>query len=264
VILFQMLTGRVPFTGEGFGEVMAQHLTSPAPAVRSLAPEVPPALEAIVGRALAKDRAQRFQSMAELREALLAAARGDAPAPEAAAPPAPSVERRTSLPLGSRPAARDRKTSLLLGAAAFAFVGVANVGLRHRAATPVMAAAGPRKPATVLVNFSSDPVGATVSRREGSVLGVTPFATQVPYGDVPIEFIVHKAGYVTKVSSFVPNLPLPVFAVLEKVPDPPTLTVPAPAPAEAARERSRHHAHARTLVSAPPLDGDDIMKPSTW
>ncbi|HVV49038.1 MAG TPA: serine/threonine-protein kinase, partial [Polyangia bacterium] len=34
VILFQMLTGRVPFTGEGFGEVMAQHLTRTAPPVR--------------------------------------------------------------------------------------------------------------------------------------------------------------------------------------------------------------------------------------
>src|SRR5205814_7852556 len=60
VILFQMLTGCVPFTGDGFGEVMAQHLTSPAPAVQGLAPEVPPALDAIVSRAMAKDREARF------------------------------------------------------------------------------------------------------------------------------------------------------------------------------------------------------------
>jgi serine/threonine protein kinase len=270
VILFQMLTGCVPFTGEGFGEVMAQHLTSPAPAVRSLAPEVPPALDAIVARALAKDREQRFQTMAELREALLAAARGEATVPQAAAPLAAPVETLTPAPLDLRPT-RDRRASLLLGTAAFVIVAVANLGLRHRAETPAMAASTPGRPATVLVNFSSDPPGATVSRRDGSMLGVTPFSTQIPYREVPVDFVVQKHGYVTKVSSFVPNLPLPAFAVLEKIPDPPALTGPASAPNEAVAEgatsaqgRSHHHAHARPLASAPPADSDDIMKPSTW
>jgi hypothetical protein len=162
--------------------------------------------------------------------------------------------------------------SLLLGIGAFAFVAVANLGLRHRASTPVMAASRPTKPATVLVNFSSDPAGATVSRRDGSVLGVTPFSTQIPYRDLPVEYVIRKRGYVPKVSSFVPNLPLPVFAVLERIPDLPALNVPAAEGqpvadakgAGATPERAHHHARPRTLVSAPPLDGDDIMKPSTW
>ena len=80
------------------------------------------------------------------------------------------------------------------------------------------AVTAPKKAATVLVNFSSDPDGATVSGRDGSVLGVTPFSTQVPFREVPVEVVVHRDGYLTKVSSFVPNLPLPVFATLEKIP----------------------------------------------
>jgi len=272
VILFQMLTGQVPYTGEGFGEVMAQHLTSPAPSVRELAPEVSPALDAIVARAMAKDREARFQTMTELREALLALARGESESALALAalPPAPAAT-TTPPSLDLRPGA-DRRVSLLLGTAAFAFVAVANLGLRQRTATPVMAASRPTKPATVLVNFSSDPNGATVSRRDGSVLGVTPFATQIPYRDVPVEYVIHKHGYVSKVSSFVPNLPLPVFAVLERIPDPPTLAAPAAAGdavadakgTTATQPRAHHHARPRTLVAAPPLDGDDIMKPSTW
>ena len=269
VILFQMLTGRLPFSGEGYGEVMAQHLTSPAPAVRSLAPEVPPALDAIVGRAMAKDREERFQTMAELREALLAAAHGET---ASAPPPAAAGDTPTPAPLDLRPT-RDRRLSLLLGVATFTCVAVANLGLRHRAATPVMAASTPGRPATVLVNFSSDPDGATVSRRDGSVLGVTPFATQIPYREQPVEYVVHKPGYLTKVSAFVPNLPLPVFAVLEKVPDPPALTasvagtdgaVAEAKSAIAAQGRAHHHARPSTMVSAPPVDGDDIMKPTTW
>ena len=122
------------------------------------------------------------------------------------------------------------------------------------------------------MNFSSDPAGATVSQRDGSVLGVTPFSTQIPYRDVPVEYVVRKHGYVPKVSSFVPNLSLPVFAVLEKIPDPPALTGRAAA-SEAVAEakgaastegRSHHHARPRPLMSAPPADADDIMKPSTW
>ena len=83
----------------------------------------------------------------------------------------------------------------------------------------------------------------------------------------------HKPGYVTKVSAFVPNLPLPVFAVLERVPNPPALTASVAATDEivaeakgaiSAQGRSHHHARPRTMVSDPPVDGDDIMKPSTW
>jgi serine/threonine-protein kinase len=65
-ILFVMLTGRPPFNHEGVGEVLAAHLHEPVPPPRSLQPDIPPALEAVVVRALDKKPEARFQTMAEL------------------------------------------------------------------------------------------------------------------------------------------------------------------------------------------------------
>jgi len=70
VLLFEMLTGKVPFGGEGYGEIIVKHITMPPPSVRSIVPDLPPVLDPILFRALAKDREQRFQSMTELRDAL--------------------------------------------------------------------------------------------------------------------------------------------------------------------------------------------------
>src|SRR6478609_9732218 len=69
-IMFQMLTGRVPFPGEGFGEVLVRHVREPPPLPSRLNPAVPPALEKIVLHALAKKPEFRFASMDEFRSAL--------------------------------------------------------------------------------------------------------------------------------------------------------------------------------------------------
>ena len=69
-ILFQMLTGRVPFPGEGFGEVLVRHVREPPPLPSRLNPAVPPALEKIVLHALAKKPDFRFASMDDFRQAL--------------------------------------------------------------------------------------------------------------------------------------------------------------------------------------------------
>jgi tRNA A-37 threonylcarbamoyl transferase component Bud32 len=65
-ILFTLLTGRPPFDLPGVGEVLAAHLHEPVVPPRTLEPSVPPRLEAIVLRSLAKDPDARFQTMAEL------------------------------------------------------------------------------------------------------------------------------------------------------------------------------------------------------
>jgi serine/threonine-protein kinase len=70
VILFEMLTGKVPFAGEGYGEIIVKHITTPAPSPRSINPSISPALEAIVMRALAKGRENRFQTMESMASAL--------------------------------------------------------------------------------------------------------------------------------------------------------------------------------------------------
>jgi serine/threonine-protein kinase len=66
IMLFEMLAGRRPFDGENFIQVALLHLHAPPPELNSLCPDVPPALEALVARALAKDPADRFADGAAL------------------------------------------------------------------------------------------------------------------------------------------------------------------------------------------------------
>ena len=62
VLLFECLTGQPPFTGTSVGEVLRQHLASPAPDVRTFAPAVPTAMSQLVQRLLRKDPRDRYQS----------------------------------------------------------------------------------------------------------------------------------------------------------------------------------------------------------
>lgn len=72
VVLYQMLTGTVPFRGSSPFSVLARHIDEPPVPLREVRPGVPEELEAIVLTCLAKQPEDRFQSMAAIREALLA------------------------------------------------------------------------------------------------------------------------------------------------------------------------------------------------
>jgi serine/threonine protein kinase len=71
VILFELMTGRTAFLAETVTELAIKVSTEPAPSIRSFRPDVPPALEAIVGKCLEKDKRQRYRNVAELALALL-------------------------------------------------------------------------------------------------------------------------------------------------------------------------------------------------
>src|SRR5260370_25300707 len=70
IVMYELLTGRVPFPGEGFGEILVAHLTRlPDPPSR-LNPDISPALESIVMHSIEKDRNRRFQTMDEFAAAV--------------------------------------------------------------------------------------------------------------------------------------------------------------------------------------------------
>lgn len=69
-IMYQMLTGELPFPGEGFAEVLIKHLSEPPPVVRSLNPQIPASVEKLILHCLAKSRDHRFQTAEELLWAL--------------------------------------------------------------------------------------------------------------------------------------------------------------------------------------------------
>jgi hypothetical protein len=72
VMLYELLTGAVPFEGDTFLDVALMHMSEPPPPLsRHLPPaEVPDGLDAVIERALAKPREDRFPSMVELGRAL--------------------------------------------------------------------------------------------------------------------------------------------------------------------------------------------------
>ena len=122
VVLFEMLTGRVPFRGDSDVAVAMQHVSSAPPNPRSIAAGVTEALAAVVMRALSKDPADRYQTAGEFAAALRRARRpeggaGDAgagarPAPSAPAPASPPAAAPTR-PVASVP---DPATAAVSGA----------------------------------------------------------------------------------------------------------------------------------------------------
>jgi tRNA A-37 threonylcarbamoyl transferase component Bud32 len=96
VVAYQMVTGRVPFSGGSVVGVLIRHATEPPPPIADLRPDCPIAFAAAITRCLEKDPANRWQSAADLRDAVRAAAdaTGGLPEPlEAAQPGAQSGAR---------------------------------------------------------------------------------------------------------------------------------------------------------------------------
>jgi eukaryotic-like serine/threonine-protein kinase len=72
IVMYEMLTGRVPFDGPGHVPILTAHLNEPPPPMRAPAGGIcpSPALEKVVRRCIEKEREQRFGSMVELLDAL--------------------------------------------------------------------------------------------------------------------------------------------------------------------------------------------------
>jgi len=69
IILFQILSGQVPFTGNTFYTIAHKHLQESPPLLHQLAPNIPPAIDEVIRIALAKKRDDRFASAGALEQA---------------------------------------------------------------------------------------------------------------------------------------------------------------------------------------------------
>jgi serine/threonine-protein kinase len=93
VLLFKMLTGRLPFSGDSPYDIMRAQVDQMPPSVRDHVPEIASEVDEVILRALAKDRSERFESAGALRCALEDAhGKGDdSTFPPATPSPAPLV-----------------------------------------------------------------------------------------------------------------------------------------------------------------------------
>lgn len=182
VILYEMVTGRVPFDGETVAEVQEQHLTKAPTAPRVLNIHVPAALDGIIMRALAKDPAARYQSFEALREDLLdvvalpkeeiVRAPGRAPqiaqaaVPEVVTVPAYPVRRRRIWPWALLVAVLAVALAAAIAAQfLLAPIGVPDVmGLTRAEAQTVLAAAGLALGATIEQPSATARVGTVIAQ----------------------------------------------------------------------------------------------------
>jgi serine/threonine protein kinase len=91
VVLFEMLTGRVPFDADTPAALLHQHAYAPIPSPRDFNTDLPPACERVIERALAKDPEERYPTAAALAAAVAGLAQAEPMAP-------PTRPGRASLP----------------------------------------------------------------------------------------------------------------------------------------------------------------------
>src|SRR5215510_9035130 len=162
-VIYELCCGRPPFVGEGTGDVLAAHIYVPVPAMSGAVSAIPPAVEQLVRRLLAKAPPERVQSADELiravdavtpdRIAMTTAPRGVAPIATSPSVTTLSGSASTSMRLPS--ASRRGRWPLAVFSAAMAAVGVLVVVLLMRsgdhggpaAESPAIAAAPSTTPA---------------------------------------------------------------------------------------------------------------------
>ncbi len=136
VMLYEMMTGTLPFTAESAFEVILKHLSDPVEAPTKRRPDADPRLEPVVLKALAKKRQDRYPDAKSMRLALLDALHGDGVAIALTKPtPAGGVKR----PVPSAPAPNE---------SAKAKPSIAPADMT--AAVPLMRKAGAHLPTEVL------------------------------------------------------------------------------------------------------------------
>jgi eukaryotic-like serine/threonine-protein kinase len=133
-VLYELLTGEVPFPGDNFVAVAMRHINEPPPSVRERRPELSPRLDAAIRRAMAKEPRDRFASMDDFCRELNSCLEGETAESAAqtmvVAPPRRRRQRRAGGPPEGRPLAGPlilllAGIAVLAGilAAVFAFTG---------------------------------------------------------------------------------------------------------------------------------------------
>jgi serine/threonine-protein kinase len=104
VVLYELATGKLPFQGDTPISVALKHVNDEAPAPRAINPNIPPALEAVITKAMQKDPAKRYRSADDMRDDLQRVAAGRAVSAQ------PRVDDTTVMPVVERSASEPQIT----------------------------------------------------------------------------------------------------------------------------------------------------------
>jgi serine/threonine-protein kinase len=224
VLLFAMVAGRPPFSGEGMGDVMGKHMYEAPPLLEDCAPSVPAPLADLIAALLAKDKQQR-PAMQKVHVELMAMAKELPhlmPKPRRAdAPATGGGQAATGAPTAGTLAGQTQKTELTgrravvrfasyaLGSALALLVPAAlllpRVLLRKPAApaavtvpeAPIPASPQPiEAPRKVRWKLDSQPAGASVARvSDGVELCQTPCTQELPLNTGLVKLRLLREGY---------------------------------------------------------------------
>ncbi|HEX5098329.1 MAG TPA: serine/threonine-protein kinase [Polyangiaceae bacterium] len=257
VILYELVSGKVPFDSDNFMGVLTQHMYKAPTLLAEVTPNaelLPPGLEAIVMKCLAKRPEQRYQSMDEFVADIDKVTAGIKPAAarvprEALTEPGSYYEDGT--PSGAR--GKTRGLAWLGAGVVVALVAGAAVLTRKPAAppppraAPVAVAPAPPKPAEPKVEpiapatpgpalrqvlLGTEPVAAEIFKGTEK-LGTSPVSVQVPEGQ-SVELTIKATGFketrvVVDGSDPSQSIKLESLAAVRGKPQKPAPTKPAPA-----------------------------------
>ena len=207
VIMYEMVTGTVPFKADTFMGILTKHMFEVPTPPSKLRPDlrIPADVEAIVLRALEKDRDKRFQSMQEFEEALAGCAgTGRMSVP----PPDPRTRSLTPAPERSEtameweseeaPPRRSKTIAVVAGGGVLA-AAVAGFLLLGRGSSPMAVAPAPATSAAAATAGATPSTAAPMAEAAASA---APAATTVP---------VARAGAAARASTGkMPTTPAPV------------------------------------------------------
>ncbi len=203
VMLYEMLSGAVPFDGQEAVQIITRHIHEKPQPLSSRAPQVPAGVSALVMRCLEKDPAARFQSMDELLEAMrhVTASGGlsapprpteDGPSGDTSrTEPALAVERRHRTEVVERPRDRNARTWALLAAALVVVASAVGLWWLRR---PVAAKREPTRPPVVERPAAPPPAPAAQPMDALVRFDITSVPTQAqvtldgqPLGSTPLQ-----------------------------------------------------------------------------
>ena len=223
VVLYEALTGNLPFRSHTFSDLVEHHLYSEPPPMSQVSASpvpIPRPVKNVVLKCLAKDRTRRYQDALELERALTDAVRladeeenepalqivGETPSGELVVEPAPA------------PQARRRSTAAQVARAAASFVGgfIVIVAISSMFRSSPTAIAFAFAPSTVPVLISSEPAGALVYL-EGArqPQGKTPLVVHFPRSQEAVGVVVHFSGDAEMRTLVTPSHPSEVFVKMK-------------------------------------------------
>lgn len=242
VLLFEMLTGRLPFSGASAFDVMTHHVYSSPPRLNEISDQLPESLAGLTNQLMAKQPEHRPTSLVEVIDMLCRIDQGESfffpgtestvdERPPVIAPPATPPKRSTRTPL-------TLATGLIVGVGLGAIILSGGGRLEaepmpREAPTPrVPPAEAAPSPGPVTIELNGLPKGALVRTTDGRSLRRGPGEIRLQRSSEPLALVVEAKDHEPRQLSVTPNRDQTLFLELEARASEPAPRHPPPSPAK--------------------------------